>query len=134
MEHFRTEEHTADVCVIGGGLSGICAAVAAARNGAKTVLMHDRPMLGGNASSEIRMWVCGANGKNNRETGIVEELMLENYYRNPYKNYSIWDSVMLELAWKEPNLQLLLNCSCLDGEMNGSRIKSVKGWQLTTQK
>lgn len=134
MEHFITEEYTADVCVIGGGLSGLCAAVAAARNGAKTVLMHDRPMLGGNASSEIRMWVCGANGKNNRETGIVEELMLENYYRNPYKNYSIWDSVMLELAWKEPNLQLLLNCSCLDGEMNGNRLKSVKGWQLTTQK
>ena len=50
----------ADLCVIGGGLSGICAAIAAAREGAKVVLVHERPVLGGNASSEIRMWVCGA--------------------------------------------------------------------------
>ena len=76
----------ADLCVVGGGMAGICAAVAAARNGAKVVLMHERPVLGGNASSEIRMWICGARGENNRETGIVEEIALENYYRNPTKN------------------------------------------------
>ena len=52
----------AEYCVVGGGLAGICAAVAAARCGVKTVLVHDRPVLGGNASSEIRMWVCGARG------------------------------------------------------------------------
>lgn len=50
-----------DLCVIGGGVSGICAAVAAARNGAKVVLVHDRPVLGGNASSEIRMWIRGVS-------------------------------------------------------------------------
>ena len=58
----QTVEYRADFCVVGGGLAGICAAVAAARRGVKVVLMHDRPMLGGNASSEIRMWVCGAQG------------------------------------------------------------------------
>ena len=67
----------ADLCVVGGGLAGMCAAIAAARHGAKVVLMHERPMLGGNASSEIRMWVCGAAGSNNRETGILEEIHLE---------------------------------------------------------
>ena len=64
-------EHEADLCVVGGGLAGTCAAVAAARRGIRVVLMQDRPVLGGNASGEIRMWVCGAHGDNNRETGII---------------------------------------------------------------
>ena len=95
-EIFAHKEHHVDFCVVGGGLSGICAAVAASRHGAKVALMHDRPVLGGNASSEIRMWVCGAHGKNNRETGIIEELMLENLYRNPNRIYAIWDSILYE--------------------------------------
>ena len=49
-----------DVVVIGGGMSGICAALAAARHGARTALVHDRHVLGGNASSEIRMHICGS--------------------------------------------------------------------------
>lgn len=61
-----------DLCVIGGGIAGIGAAVSAAREGQKVVLMHERPVLGGNASSEIRMWICGAAGENNRETSINE--------------------------------------------------------------
>ena len=100
---FALVEHEADFCVVGGGLAGLCAAVAAARHGAKVVLMQERPMLGGNASSEIRMWVSGAHGKNNRETGIIEELSLENHYRNPDKNYSLWDGVMYELAAYTPH-------------------------------
>ena len=92
-KHIKT-----DFCVIGGGISGICAAIAAARNGAKVVLMHERPVLGGNASSEIRMWVCGAQGENNRETGIIEEIALENYYRNPTKNFFIFDTVLYDFV------------------------------------
>ena len=130
---FPMIEHTADFCVVGGGLSGLCAAVAAARHGTKVVLLQDRPMLGGNASSEIRMWVCGAHGENNRETGLVEELMLENLYRNPDKNYSIWDGIMYEMAACNENIELLLNCTCTDCSMDGSRITSVTGWQMTTQ-
>jgi succinate dehydrogenase/fumarate reductase flavoprotein subunit len=76
----NVKKHMVDVCVIGGGMSGLCAAVAAARHGAKVVLMHDRPVLGGNASSEVRMWVSGAHGRNNRETGLLEEMMLEKNY------------------------------------------------------
>lgn len=133
-EHFERIEHCVDVCVVGGGLAGICAAVSAARNGAVTALVQDRPMLGGNASSEIRMWICGAHGRNNRETGIIEELMLENLYRNPYKNYSIWDSVMLGIVRREPLIQLYLNCSCLDGKTENGKIESILAWQTTTQK
>lgn len=130
---FNTIVHSVDLCVVGGGLAGLCAAVEAARHGAKVALMQDRPMLGGNASSEIRMWVCGAHGDNNRETGILEELMLENLYRNPDCNYSVWDGVLLECAQREENITLLLNCACTSGEMCGNRIVSVTGWQTTTQ-
>ena len=130
-----------DLCVIGGGMAGICAAIAAARNGAKVVLMHERPVLGGNASSEIRMWVCGADGENNRETGIAEEIALENYYRNPTKNYYIWDTVLYDFVIREENITLLLNCTCMDAKTeNGdfgygrdTKICSVTGYQMTTQ-
>ena len=125
--------HSVDICIIGGGIAGLCAAVAAARHGAKVLLMQDRPMLGGNASSEIRMWVRGAPGVENRETGILQELELENIYRNPTMNYSIWDSVLYQMAAQEPNIELLLNCSCLACSMAGEgHIASVGGWQLNT--
>ena len=124
--------HQADICVIGGGMAGMIAAISAARHGARVVLMHDRPVLGGNASSEIRMWIRGAAGRENREAGILQELELENIYRNPTMNYSLWDSVLLQAVMVEKNITLLLNCSCLDCQTAGSRITSVTGWQLNT--
>ena len=132
---FTTVEHKTDLCIIGGGLAGLCAAVAAARHGIQVVLMQERPMLGGNASSEIRMWICGAGGgfDNMRETGIIEELLLENQYRNPDKNYSIWDGILYGIAARQPGITLLLNCSCNACDAEENRIKSVTGWQLTTQ-
>ena len=132
---------TCDLCVVGGGMAGLTAAVSAAREGIKVVLMHERPVLGGNASSEIRMWVCGARGRDNRETGILEEIMLENLYRNPTKNFALWDSVLYDFVRREPNITLLLNCACMDattetGEFadgRTTRIRTVTGYQLTTQ-
>jgi hypothetical protein len=118
---------------VGGGIAGLCAAVSAARNGIKVALMQDRPVLGGNASSEIRMWICGAHGDSNRETGIVEEICLENYYRNTNLSFSIWDSVLYEKARFEPNITLLLNCTCIEAATENNEIKSVKGWQLTSE-
>ena len=130
-----------DLCVIGGGMAGICAAIAAAREGIQVVLMHERPVLGGNASSEIRMWICGAQGKCNRETGILEEIALENLYRNPTKNYYIWDTVLYDFVKREKNITLILNCTCMDASTEkgnfedgrDTRIKSITGYQLTTQ-
>ena len=127
----KTIKHQAEFCVIGGGLAGMCAAIQAARHGVKTVLMHERPVLGGNASSEIRMWVCGATGC--LETGLVEEFRLENLYRNTYPNFSVWDSILYEKVKFQDNLTCILNCSCQDAAMDGNKIKSVTGWQMTTQ-
>lgn len=125
--------YSTDFCVVGGGLSGLCAALAAARHGIKTVLIQDRPMLGGNASSEVRMWVCGAHGKDNRETGIIEELVLENFYFNPGKKFTLWDSVLYGKAVNQENLTLLLNSSVLDADCSDGVIKSVTAWQSNAE-
>jgi len=111
---FKTKNIECDFCVVGGGMAGLCAAIAAARHGAKTVLVQDRPVLGGNASSEIRMWICGAHGVDNKETGLLEEIMLENLYRNPGLKYPVWDTVLYEKARYQENLTLLLNTTCTD--------------------
>ena len=104
--------HQVDFCVVGGGLSGMCATIAAARHGLRVALVHDRPVLGGNASSEIRMWIFGARGRNNRETGIIEEILLENRYRNPLRNYALWDSVLYEMVRFQQDVTLLRPGSC----------------------
>jgi hypothetical protein len=134
MKQRYVVKHDVDLCVIGGGLAGILTAVSAARCGIKVVLMQDRPVLGGNSSSEIRMWVSGAGSRvrNLQETGIIEEIMLENMYRNPARNFSIWDSILYEKVRFEPNIELLLNCTCCEAESEGDMIKSVTGFQLTT--
>lgn len=133
----KFELYKVDFCVIGGGLAGLFAAIQAARKGIQVALVHDRPVLGGNASSEIRMWPRGCHGKNNQETGLFEEMLCENMYRNPSRNYSIWDSVLHGMAIHEKNLKVFMNTSCLDVTMDtssGKRIKAITAWQLTTYK
>ncbi len=130
---FDVIEHETDLCVVGGGMAGLCAALAAARHGTRVTLIQDRPVLGGNASSEIRMWICGARGPDNKETGLLEELMLDNYHRNPELRYPLWDSVLYDAAVSEPNISLLLNCSVNDLSMDRARLAGVRAWQLTTQ-
>ncbi|WP_165748694.1 FAD-dependent oxidoreductase [Cellulophaga sp. Z1A5H] len=126
-----------DVVVIGGGAAGICAAVSAARNGSKTILVQDRPVLGGNASSEIRVHLNGVNHLKNglpeRETGIIEELLLLNRFQNPQESFTVWDHVLYDFVTREPNLELLLNTSAMRAEMKDGKIASAICWQLTTE-
>lgn len=109
-----------DFVIVGGGVSGVCAAIAAARAGIKVVLLQDRPVLGGNASSEVRLWILGATshmGNNNRwsrEGGIIDEILVENVYRNKEGNPLILDTIILEKVSNEPNIKLLLNTAVYD--------------------
>ncbi len=113
-EHL-SEQISSDLVVCGGGLAGVCAAITAARNGLKVTLIQDRPVLGGNASSEVRLWALGATshmGNNNRwsrEGGLVDEILVQNTYRNPEGNPLIFDILLLEKVTQEPNIRLLLN-------------------------
>lgn len=75
------EERHYEVVVVGGGMAGVCAAIASARKGVRTAIVQNRSMFGGNASSEIRMHIVGANAhgskKNLGETGILLEILLK---------------------------------------------------------
>ncbi len=124
--------------VVGGGMSGICAAIAAARQGLSTAIIQNRPVLGGNASSEIRMHICGADNhgkrKNARETGILEEILLENKYRNPNYDYPIFDSILWEKVHFQDNLDLYLNTHMTQASVIDRKITSISAHQLTTEK
>ena len=124
----RERTASADFVVVGGGLAGVCAAIAAARHGTSVVLVQDRPVLGGNASSEMRMGIMGAHGDENKEAGILEELQLRNFYYNPLMRYTLWDDVMLSAVLGEKNITLLLNTSVDGVEMEDGRIAAVKAW------
>lgn len=126
-----------DVVVVGGGMSGLCAAMASARQGAKTALVQDRSVFGGNASSEMKMHISGASchwgKKDAAETGILMELQLENQYLNDSYNYSIWDGVLWSAAKECRNLDLYMNTTMDAADSSGSEIKSVQCYQMTTE-
>lgn len=131
----RTLELNCDLAVIGGGLSGVCCAITAARAGVKVVLVQDRPVLGGNASSEVRLWILGATshmGNNNRwarEGGVIDELLVENMHRNPEGNPLILDTILLEWVAREPNITLLLNTAVHDLEKSDKdAIRTVRAF------
>jgi REP element-mobilizing transposase RayT len=120
QRQLKTVQLTCDLAVIGGGLAGTCCAITAARAGVKVVLIQDRPVLGGNASSEVRLWTLGATshmGNNNRwarEGGLIDEIFVENTYRNPEGNPLLFDAVLLEKVTSEPNITLLLNTAVFE--------------------
>ncbi|ANE45703.1 pyridine nucleotide-disulfide oxidoreductase [Paenibacillus swuensis] len=138
----KVENYASDLVIIGAGLAGICAAIAAARLGQQVALVHNRPVLGGNSSSEIRVWVCGAtaHGINRyaRETGIMGELFVENQYRNPEGNPYLWDLVLMEAVRKESNIRLFLNTDVTEVEASGPEedrsIQSVTGWMTGSER
>jgi hypothetical protein len=114
-----TLERHVPLVVVGGGLAGTFAAIAAARNGTEVVLLQERPVLGGNSSSEVRVHPVGASQhgyhRDARETGLIEELFIEVRSR-AYglrqingKHYPMWDVVLGEMAESEQNLTLFLN-------------------------
>lgn len=137
----RHELYT-DFVVVGGGLAGVCAAIAAARNGCNVVLVQDRSVLGGNASSEIRMHTVGADIHGRRpgarESGLIEELRLEDAARNPHRSYSQWDLLLYEKVLAEPRITLLLDTDCtgcaVEATPDGMRwIRSVEAVRQSTE-
>ncbi|PIO96951.1 FAD-dependent oxidoreductase [Pleomorphomonas carboxyditropha] len=127
----KTVHVAADFVVVGGGLSGTCAAIAAARAGLKVALVQDRPVLGGNASSEVRLWILGATshgGNNNRwarEGGIINELLLENQFRNPGGNPVVFDSLVQDWVGREPNLTVLVNTQVFHALTEANRVREI---------
>lgn len=127
LDIYKKRILSTDVAVIGGGMAGLCAALAAARNGAKVILIQNRSRLGGNASSEIRMHISGASVLQQvwRETGILEEIMLDDAVLNPQNAYPMFDFVMYDKVVNEPNITLLLDTALFDARANGRKIEKI---------
>lgn len=128
------KELCADLLVAGGGIAGMCAAIAAARKGLSVVLINDRSVLGGNASSEIGVGISGAShhGLNPaiyaKETGIVEEIRLRliKYQESGgYGNFAALDAVFFDMIYNEKNIRLLLNTVVYSCEVENKKIKKV---------
>ena len=120
-----------DVIVVGAGAAGCCAAVASARMGAKTALIQNRPVLGGNASSELGVHICGAGSShpNARESGIIEEAG-RIHARYGYPKMS---EPFRILAEKEKNLTVFLNRHVFAVDMKDKkRIAAVKAVDTLT--
>lgn len=132
MDHLK-----ADVIIAGGGPAGVTAAITAARLNTSVLLVTNRPVLGGNSSSEIRVWCRGATGGGNlfaEEMGIWGELKLRNLYTNPLGNPIFWDEVLLDKVLGEKNISLLLNTQITSVQHNQKEILSISGFQLFTEK
>jgi hypothetical protein len=128
-----TKTLQADVVIVGGGMSGVCAALAAARNSASVVLIQDRSVLGGNASSEIRMHIVGADhhggrrDTDSRESGILDELRTEEAVHNPQRSATMWDLLLYDKVRSTPNIQLMLDSVCCGVEMkSATTIRSIQ--------
>lgn len=124
---------TYQIIVTGGGPAGFSAAIAAARHGRKTCLVSDRPVLGGNTSSEIRVTPHGAAAFHayGREGGVFSEALTQ----DPVENYktvaedggtnSIWDMILYDMAIRTKNLTLRLDASVYAVKMSNHKIKAV---------
>ena len=135
--HLAPVNLEADVMVAGGGMAGVCAALAAARHGATVVLVQDRSRLGGNSSSEVKMHIVGANAHGGRpgwrEGGLLEELRIEDAVRNPQRSFELLDLLLYDAIQSEPNITLLLDTVACAAEMRDGLIQRVLARCDTTE-
>lgn len=130
-----------DLLVAGGGIAGVCCALAAARLGTRVILCQDRSVLGGNASSEVRMHIVGATGLHGgtelvdelREGGLIEEIRLDLAVHNPQRSAALMDLLLYDKCRREPNLTLLLNTTVVAAEVEGDLIRSVRAERPSTE-
>ncbi len=130
-----------DLVVCGGGLAGVCAALASSRLGLRTALIQDRPVLGGNSSSEVRVPLGGAANGNPwaRESGIIEELLLTERFNNFTARREsmindVWDLVLYDACRQEKNLELYLDTLVRQVKMENNRITAVMASQLASER
>jgi len=131
--------HDFDIIVVGGGLAGVCAAMQAARLGAKVALLERELVLGGCSNSSFRLHLLGASGHPFcRETGIIEELELEGMYRGAvippcqgatgYLN-SNWSQV-LRMKVEEAGVSLFLKCVAVRPVMDRLTVAGIEAYDM----
>jgi len=118
-----------DFVVVGGGIAGTCASLAAARRGATVALIQDRPVLGGNNSSEVRVWLGGNTNYEpySRIGDIVRELEPERRaHYGPDNTAELYeDQRRIDLVRAEPNLALFLEYRANAVEVQNGTVVAV---------
>ena len=132
-----TEHSDYDLVVIGGGYSGLGSAISAARSGCKVALVQNRPVLGGNGSSEVRVWSMGLirRGKYPRVGEIIEEIC-DHATKSPGTYEEFEDKKKESIVRAEANIDLFLNHHAFkvetDGEAGQKRITAVHAFDTRT--
>lgn len=122
-----------DLVVVGGGYSGIATALSAARLGCRVALLQNRPVLGGNGSSEVRVWAQGLirRGRFPRVGEIVEEFA-DSATKSPGAAEEFGDHIKAEVVCAEPNIDLFLNCHAHAVDVDGARLVAVHAFDTRT--
>ena len=124
-----------DLVVVGAGIAGMSAAVTAARLGCKVALINDRPIVGGNNSSDIRVHLGGRieSGEYKQLGGLQKEFgPTKGGNAQPASYYE--DQKKMDLLMKEKNITLFLNYRALKVNKDGNRITSVVAQHIETGK
>ncbi|PPL03651.1 FAD-dependent oxidoreductase [Parapedobacter indicus] len=134
LDDTRKEAGHFDLVVVGGGIAGTCAAISAARLGLTVALIQDRPVLGGNNSSEVRVHLMGDVDKNHypKLGRIVRELDNGDPGNGNPDAKEYGDKRKTDIIKYEKNISLFLNTHVYQVEMNGDRIAAVIGRDIRT--
>lgn len=128
-----TELDGYDLVVVGGGYSGMGSAISAARMGCKVALIQNRPVLGGNGSSEVRVWSQGLirRGKYPRIGEIITEFA-DNAQKSPGTYEEFGDDQKEAVVVAEPNIDLFLNHHAYKVDREGDRISGIYAFDTRT--
>lgn len=133
LKETPTRREGYDLVVIGGGYAGMGAAISAARMGCRVALIQDRPVLGGNGSSEVRVWAMGniRRGKFPRIGEIVEEFC-DHAVKSPGTYEEFEDEKKELIVRAEKNIDLFLNHHAYQVQTQDNRVVSVTAFNTRT--
>ncbi len=128
-----TQKGPYDLVVVGGGYAGMGAALSGARMGCRVALIQNRPVLGGNGSSEVRVWAKGniRRGKFPRIGEIIEEFC-DHAAKSPGNKEEFGDELKEQIVRAEGNIDLFLNHHAYAAQRKGSRLKTVTAFDTRT--
>lgn len=123
-----------DLVVIGGGYGGLGAAISAARMGSKVALIQNREVLGGNGSSEIRVWAKGDLPPSEYLMADIIREIEDKASASPAAASEFVDDKKLKVVQAEKNITLLLGHHAYGLEMKGGEIAAIKLLEVATGK
>lgn len=121
-----------DIVVIGGGYGGLGTAISAARMGAKVALIQNRMLLGGNGSSEVRVWAKGNLPPSQYPLADIVNEIRDHAKASPAPAEQFGDDNKERVVRAENNITLMLGHHAYGLEMDGPRIGSVKVLEIAT--